>query len=93
MFRDAGVNAINSEYWLRKTVSSFSLVTCQFRVVHRTIRSIYFNRVWESVHEIMNELQHATVFELYFIELFNDVLLQIRNQTPVLTLNFSELHK
>ena len=63
-----------------------------FKAEKRINRSIYFKRSWESAHEIMNKSPHATVFEPYFIELLK-VFLQIRNQTPVQTLNFSELHK
>ncbi len=48
--------------------------------------------MWESAHDIMNQNLHGTVtVELYLIELFKEVIRQIRNETPGHFLDLSEL--
>ncbi len=58
----------------------------------RKIWFIFFKRLLESVHDIMNKNSLANVDELYLFELFREVFHQMRRKSPVKLLNLSELN-
>ncbi len=57
----------------------------------RIITAIHIKRLYESFHEIMNNSAHATLFKLFSIGLFREGFSQVRKNTPVQMLDFSEI--
>ncbi len=47
----------------------------------------------DSICELMKKNLHATVFELFLIELFSQLFYQLSNDSPVQLLNLSNLEK
>ena len=57
----------------------------------KIVRVIYFEGLRDSAHNLMIKNMHAALFELYLIELFDEIFLQLRNQSSAQLIFFSQV--